>query len=455
MRVVSLGLMVLLLIGTANAQTHATDGALMATFSQWASEHRVVGISAGVLDGSRTTTASGGVALFGGNARVTDSTIFEIGSITKVFTGTLLANMVLKGEVALDDPVAKYLPGWSVPRYQGREITLLDLATQSSGLPRLPDNFKPADGLDPYADYDDAHLQAFLAAYQLTRAPGTLYEYSNLGMGLLGRALAFRAGTTYEALLRSRILDPLRMTHTRITEDPAWGTLQSTGHGATFAPVKAWHFVALQGAGALRSSVSDMLKFAAALRDTTTGPLAKALAMAIRPRRLISGVDSIGLAWHHKHVGGIDVVWHNGGTAGFRSWLSADLVSHRAVVAITNAGSVSLDGVGVELLRNLPLTAPTSIDPPKEMALPAAALAKLTGRYELSPQFAFEITQRGDTLWAQATGQGTLPVFPSSPTSFFYKVVKAELLFQVDSSGMVTGLILRQNGADQPARKVR
>lgn len=446
---------VCLLAHTANGQSRVTDTALAATFSRWASEHRVVGISAGVLDGARASVASGGATHFADATRATDSTIFEIGSITKVFTGTLLAAMVLKGEVALDDPVSKYLPGWSVPKFQGREVTLLDLATQSSGLPRLPDNFTPADALDPYADYDDARLQVFLASYQLLRAPGAQYEYSNLGMGLLGRALAQRAGMSYEALLRARILDPLGMNHTRITEDPAWGALEASGHSANFAALKAWHFAALQGAGALRSNVSDMLKFAAAVRDTTVGPLARALALAIRPRRSIGGVDSIGLAWHHKHVAGIDLVWHNGATGGFRSWLSADLVSHRAVVAIMNTGSVTLDGIGIELQRKLPPTPPPSIDPPKEVALPAGALARFTGRYEIVPQFAFDIGQRGDTLWVQATGQQVLPVFPSSPSTFFYKVVKAEVLFQVDGSGQVTGLILRQNGADQLARKVR
>ena len=454
MRFVSPVLILVLVAQAASAQSRAGDAALTATFARWAIEHRVVGISVGVLDGARRVTASGGVTVFGGNAPVTDSTIFEIGSITKAFTGTLLADMVLKGEVTLDDPVSRYLPGWVVPRYQGREITLLDLATQSSGLPRLPDNFKPADGLDPYADYDDAKLQAFLSTYQLSRAPGGQYEYSNLGMGLLGRALAQRAGQSYEALVRTRILDPLGMSHTRITEDPRWGALAASGHGQTFSPVKNWHFVALQGAGALRSSVSDLLKFAAALRDTTTGPLAKALALAIRPRRPIAGADSIGLAWHHKRVGDADIVWHNGGTGGFRSWLSADLATHRAVLAVANAGAIPLDATGLELQRNAALTPPPSIDPPKEVVLPAGALARLIGRYELSPQFAFEITQRGDTLWAQATGQQMLPVFAQSATSFFYKVVKAELLFQVDGSGATTGLILRQNGADQLARKV-
>lgn len=447
-------LLLLLAARAAGGQQRVTDNSLSSTFGRWVAEHRVVGISAGWVDGNRRGTASAGIGQSGANAKVTDSTSFEIGSITKAFTGTLLATMVLSGEVALDDPVAKLLPGWTVPSYNGREITLLDLATQSSGLPRLPDNFKPSDGLDPYADYDDAKLREFLAAYQLPRAPGSQYEYSNLGMGLLGRALAQRGGKSYEALLRERILDPLGMKETRVTPDASWGSREARGHDGEHQPIPAWHFAALQGAGALRSSIADMMRFAAAVRDTTAGPLAKALAFAIRPRRPISGADSIGLAWHHRHVDGMDIVWHNGATGGFRSWLSADLVTRRAVVVLTNGGAVPLDVTGLELQRQLSLTPPPSIDPPTEIALGAGALARFVGRYELSPQFALEITQRSDTLWAQATGQGVLPVFAESATAFFYKVVKAELLFRVDSAGAVTGLVLRQNGAELPARKV-
>lgn len=449
--------MLLLAVATrsASGQRVAGDGSVVGTFRQWVTERRVVGIAAGWLDGTSHGTAVAGVARAGVPAAVTDATIFEIGSITKAFTGTLLAAMVLKGDVALDDPVAKHLPGWTIPRYDGREITLLDLATQSSGLPRLPTNFAPADGFDPYADYDDAKLKEFLAGYRLPRAPGAQYEYSNLGMGLLGRALAQRNGTTYEALLRERILEPLRMKDTRVSQDPAWQGREASGHSEVFAPIKGWHFSALQAAGALRSSVADMMRFAAALRDTTSGPLARALAFAIRPRRPISGADSIGLAWHHRHADGADIVWHNGATGGFRSWLSADLVKRRAVVVLTNGGAVPLDATGLELQGNEALTAPPAIDQAKEIALPAMELAKFVGRYELSTQFALEISQHDDTLFVQATGQQILPVFATSPTTFFYKAVKAELSFRVDSTGAVTGLVLRQNGAEQPARRVR
>ena len=128
--------------------------------------------------------------------------LFEIGSITKVFTATLLADMVDRGEVALDDPVSKDLPETvRVPERNGRKITFVDLATQSSGLPRMPDNMHPRDPANPYADYTLEQLYDFLGRFTLTRDIGSQYEYSNLGVALLGGALARRAGASYEALL--------------------------------------------------------------------------------------------------------------------------------------------------------------------------------------------------------------------------------------------------------------
>ena len=121
------------------------------------------------------------------------NTVFEIGSISKVFTALVLADMVRKGELALEDPVAKYLPDTvKVPARNGRQITLLDLATQSSGLPRMPTNFTPKDPANPYADYTIRQLYDFLSGYQLPRDPGERYEYSNLG--LLYWATRWRSG---------------------------------------------------------------------------------------------------------------------------------------------------------------------------------------------------------------------------------------------------------------------
>ena len=435
------------------AQDPNADGALQALFTRWVTEHRLVGLVVGRSTAHTSTVITAPSRHANATEALTDSTLFEIGSVTKAFTGTLLADMVLTHEVALADPVAKYLPGWTIPTYQGQPITLLDLATHSSGLPSLPDDFAPANVLDPYADYTEARLTAFLARHQLRRAPGTQYEYSNLGMALLGHALAERAKQPYEVLLRERILAPLGMADTRIDLTPEDLPRAAAGHNEQLLPTSDWHLPAFLAAGALHSTVPDLLRFAAAVRDTTRGPLAKTIAFAIVPRRPFNATDSVGLAWHHLHVDGTDVVWHNGGTGGFRSFLGVAIATGRAVVVLNNA-NVPMDGVAISLLRGQPPLAPPSLDPITEIALPAAALTRFVGRYEFAPNFAIEITQDDAGLSAQATAQPKLRIYPSAPTTFFLKVVKAELQFEVNSTGAVTGAILRQNGNSAPARKV-
>lgn len=431
----------------------ADSSALGARLARWVTEHRVVGIAAVRRDAAGSEKATVGVLRAGGTLPVGDSTIFEIGSITKTFTGTLLADMVLKREVALDDPVAKYLPGWTLPTWQGTPITLLDLATHTSGLPSLPDDFSSADPQDPYADYTEAKLVAYLARAQLRSAPGTRYAYSNMGMGLLGQALAARAGQPYEALVRERILTPLGMNDTRIDVLATDAARVASGHSEQLLPVAPWHFPVFAAAGAFRSTLADMLKFADAVRDTTRGPLRRALAFAVQPRRPYAGTDSIGLAWHHLRADGRDVVWHNGGTGGFRTFLGA-IRGQSAAVVLANA-SVSMDPVGVALLRRQPPPPPPMVGVIAEITLPPAALARFVGHYEFSAAFAIDIARDSLGLTAQATGQQPFRIYPSTPTVFFLKDIKAELLFEVDSTGAVSGLVLRQNGMSQPARKVR
>ncbi len=434
------------------AQDPNADGAIAALFTRWVSEHRMTGVVIGRVKGGTSSIISVGTRDDNPAHPMTDSTLFEIGSITKAFTGTLFADMVLKGEVALDDPVAKYLTGWSIPSYKGKPITLLDLATHSSGLPSVPDDFKPTNPSDPYADYPETRLAAILARNQLTHAPGERYEYSNTGMALLGRALAERAGKPYEVLLRERILAPLGMADTRIDLTAADELRAASGHTELLTPTAAWHLPAFLAAGALHSTVPDLLRFAAAVRDTSHGPLARAMAFAIRPRRPYNATDSIGLAWHHLHVDGRDIVWHNGGTGGFRTFLGVEITSGRAVVVLNNA-AISMDGIAVALLRGQPPASPPVAEVVQEISLPATALAKFVGRYEFAPTFAMEVSQDSTGLSIQATGQPRFRIFPSAPTVFFLKAVKAQLEFDVDAAGKVTGVTLRQNGNAAAARK--
>jgi CubicO group peptidase (beta-lactamase class C family) len=280
-------------------------------------------------------------------------TVFEIGSMTKVFTSLVLMDMVEKGEVSLYDPVAKFLPpDVHVPERGGKKITLRDLSTQTSGLPRMPDNFHPADFGNPYADYSVPQLYQFISGYTLTRDIGEKYEYSNLAVGLLGHALARRAGTDYEAMVAARVLKPLEMKDTAVTLSPAMKARLATGHNAVMNPVPNWDLPTLAGAGALRSTAADMLTFLAANLNLIKTPLAKAMAAEISVRRP-TGVPNleIAYAWHIFTANGKTIYWHNGGTGGYRTFMGYDPAANLGVVALSNASTVfGVDDIGHHLL---------------------------------------------------------------------------------------------------------
>ncbi len=193
--------------------------------------HGSEGIVVGIVDAHGPRIISYGHAEGASGRAVDGDTVYEIGSITKVFTSVILADMVGHGEVKLDDPAAKFLPSSvKMPSRKGREITLVDLATHTSGLPSLPDNFSPANAQNPYADYTVAQLYEFLSSYKLTNDIGANYDYSNLGGGLLGHVLALRAGVSYEALVEARICRPLGLTDTVITLTPELRARLAQGH---------------------------------------------------------------------------------------------------------------------------------------------------------------------------------------------------------------------------------
>lgn len=386
--------------------------------------------------------------------KVTPETLFEIGSITKAFTGVLLAEMVLRGEVALDDPVSKHLPtGTVVPEKDGVAITLGHLSSHTSGLPRLPTNLTPADGNDPYVDYLADQLVAFLAGYQLTRIPGTRYEYSNLGAGLLGWALATRAGMPYEDLVRERVLTPLGMKETVAAMPTELANRFATGHNAMGEPTIPWNMGVLAGAGALRSTVNDMLLFAAAALDTTSGPLARAMALSQREVFRVDSNTAIGLGWHHMTRNGRTLAWHNGGTGGFRSMMVIDHPGNRASVVLGNS-TQSNDALGIAMIDGT-VTIPALPPMKPTVALDSAAVARFIGDYQLTPQFIISILPRaGGKLNLQATGQVALRLYPSSPTEFFLSEVEASITFELDPAGNPTALVLHQNGRDQRAGRI-
>jgi CubicO group peptidase (beta-lactamase class C family) len=419
-------------------------------------QHQSIGIMVGVIGPEGRRIIAYGHLEKGDPRPLNGDTIFEIGSTTKVFTSLLLADMVQRGEVALDDPVAKYLPpSVKMPERNGRSITLVDLATHTSGLPRLPTNMTPKDVTNPYADYSVEQLYQFLSSYQLTRDIGSQYEYSNLGGGLLGHLLARRAGMDFEALVRSRICGPLGMNNTRITLTPEMKERLAVGHNQAMDTVANWDLPTLAGAGALRSTANDLLTFLAANLGYTTSALAPAMAAMLKVRRPTGqpGLE-IALGWHIYTTNGKEIVWHNGGTGGYRSFMGFDPKARIGVVALSNASTIAgVDDIGRHLLDpSVPLTKPPKEH--KQVAADPKLFDGYVGRYQLAPSFIMTITRDGDHLFVQATGQPKLEIFPEGDRDYFLKVVDAQITFVTDTQGRATELILHQGGLDQHARRM-
>jgi len=428
-----------------------SDSAIRAIVAERVGSGRAVGLVVATLDRGKTKVfTAGGSGTSGVGLDV--NTVFEIGSITKVFTAALLAEMVARGEVAFEDPIARYLPAAvRIPTRNGKEITLADLSSQVSGLPRLPGNFNPKDQKNPYADYTVEQMYAFLSGYELTRDIGATYEYSNLGVGLLGHVLALRAGKSYEQLLTERILEPLGLKDTRIVLSSGMRRRLAQGHDEVGAKTANWDLPTLAGAGALRSTAADMLKFLAVNLDSARTPVARALATTRMPRRSVPGGPmQIGLGWHILMFDR-PVVWHNGGTGGYRAFIGIDHANQRAVVVLSNK-STSSDDIGFHILEpRAPLTpAPKAR---REIALDPSVLETYVGVYQLSPAFEIAITREGSILSLQATGQEKLQLFAESPTEFFLRIVDAQVVFEKDATGKVTRLILHQGGQRIPGVK--
>lgn len=389
-----------------------------------------------------------------------EKTIYEIGSITKVFTGILLAESVKRGEVKLDDSISKYLPKTvKTPTFNGKEITLIDLATHTSALPRLPDNLAPKNPLNPYADYTAQNAYDFLSSYKLTREIGSKYDYSNFATGLLGHILSLRTKMSFEKLMTDRILKPLGMNDTSFFVPPAKKKRFAQGLDDNNNPIPYWDFDALAGAGALRSTSADMAKFISANLGLSKAPLATVLAEAVKMRRQTDSANSqIGLGWHSLKLFGNEIIWHNGGTGGFLSYLVFDPKQKKGAFLVTNSADNTsmqfIESVALNSLNNkFPIRKPSP--PKKETILSEDVLDKYLGEYQLAPTFSIFITREGKQLFAEATGQGKFEIFAEKEDLFFAKVAKISISFKKDANGKVIEMILTQSGQDVPGKKIK
>lgn len=448
-----------ILLGTAIATSSRAAAAgplkeadLAEPFAALIENKTLQAISVAVIQPQGTTTAHLGSLAPDRPAPPDDRTLYEIGSISKVFTSLLLAEAVVRGELTLDTTLAELLPpGVELPNGAAKRITVRMLATHTSGLPSLPPAIPPDNFVNPYANFAEADLWESLRHVKLDFEPGTNAAYSNLAAGVLGTLLARRADTTYAELLARRITRPLGMIDTVVAlTDPQRARFAPPFNSAG-QPWTPWDFQALAGAGGIRSTLADMKRFAAALLRPGDTPLQKAIDLAWTRQELTKTFSPGGQALGWMLAGDGRTRWHNGMTGGFHAALFVNRELGMASLLLSNRSTP----IGTELAAGLLQRAAGAPERPipnrdrAEVALPPGQLDRCTGTFQLTPQFAVVCERRNQALFVTPTGQPTDRLYAASPNTFFSRRVPADLVFELPADGgPATAIILKQGGRE-------
>lgn len=319
-----------------------------------------VGIIVGIIKNGEKTIYSYGEKEPGSREKISAQSVLEIASLTKTYTALALADMCLKGELSLDDPIENYLPASvHVPTYNGIKMTLKHLANHTSGLPAFPDNIDKK-AYNPYEGYTEQNMYDFLNGYELPREPGTEQKYSNTGYGLLGQILSLKDGSDYETMITKRVLKPLGMIHTTVSFTPDQRSHLVSGHNGT-KKVESWSQYQqnmMQGGGSLISSMDDQLLFLEANLGLKPGPLYQAMILSHTNTFQYNGTFSTGnaLGWTNYTQDGHAIVWKNGGNGGYCSFMGFDPGSKTGVVILVNSSlnpEVFATFSGFEILKVL------------------------------------------------------------------------------------------------------
>lgn len=330
-----------------DALAGAVDQAAQAFFD----EEQPVGLSVGVLRDGRVQFFNYGVKSEGG-AAITEDTQFEIASVSKTMAGILLGTLSADPGVKIetDNTVQQFMPYFELPEYEGKPILWWHLSAHVSGLPRMPDNF--VDGENPYADYTAEDLRYYLSEQaHLYTEPGTEYVYSNLGVGLMGYAMSYAMRTPYETLLKSRVLWPLGMSNTKITLSEQEEENRAMPHTRLGTQVSQWDFAALQACGGVKSTTYDLMLYLAANMGqipVESEYLEQGMAEAHKVW-FDDGETAIGLGFIHGEVDGRPMLWHNGATGGYRSFIGFVPETGTGVAVLCNS-AIEVDDVAVQIL---------------------------------------------------------------------------------------------------------
>jgi CubicO group peptidase (beta-lactamase class C family) len=331
-------------------------------------------------------------------------------------------------------------------------MTLLDLATHYSGLPRDPSNLQPRDPDNPYAEYTVPFLYDFLNHFTLTRAPASAYEYSNVGVGLLGQVLSLRAGAAFEEALGRRVCAPLELRDTVVTLSDTQRRRLAPAHDADLEPIKNWQLGALEGAGGLRSTAHDLARYAEAILRTKHSPLDAALRVQTLPRRTATDGKRAALGWSVKSDGTLS---HSGLTGGYEAEMRIDPTSRAAVVLLTNTGlNVAASELGDMLLDIARGRSPRAVvSLPREVTMPDNALDEYVGEYAMTPSATLSVSRAHGRLRVVAPGERAIVLYPGAGGGFFARSLELTVRFERDDRGGAV-MVVTQSGGEQRMRKL-
>jgi len=384
--------------------------------------------------------------------RIGPASAFEIGSVSKTMTAALLADLILRGEASLDDPLSDWLPRETrVPDFEGVPILLRHVVTHTSGLPALPSRMPLIDPNNPYAGLTEANLLTSLEDVQLSAPPGTQYAYSNFAAMLLSYALTRHANTDFETLLRERLFTPLGMHGAYVEEQPE-GVRTAVGHTSyDRQPTASWVFPAnLAGVGGVRATLDDMIRYVQAQLAPPSEGIGPALRLT--QERLHEGRISFGMHWMQRQAGELSLNYHGGETGGFSAFVAFDREARRGVVILSDTSWSSIGGLGnlaIHLLAPdvMPLDAPrVRTDPPQEL------LDALTGQYLLGEVMPMTLTARDDVLYVQAQGQPKYEMGYDSAGDFF--ALSFDAVLSPNETGGAYSFAWTQGGGTIPATRV-
>ena len=321
----------------------------------------------GLIDADGSRVLSYGTLDNGADRPVDGDSLFFIGSVTKTFTDLLLLDMVARGEMQLDDPVVKYLPASvTMPTHNGKQITLLDLAAHTSGLPGNPDNMSGVDVREQYESYTVEKMYDYLSRYELPRDPGAKWEYSNVAMALLGHVIALKSGESFESLVINRICQPLHMDNTCVVPTSAMAPRLALGHDDAGNFSRPFQLQVYQPAGSVHSTANDLLKYAAVQAGITQSPLSPLINQSHEFRQSDPLFGRTALPWVDRcaiQPPGMQLLAHAGGAGSYHAWVGFDALGRRGVVVLTTANNtISVESVGWTILQRMPLTPERKLD---------------------------------------------------------------------------------------------